>query len=329
MKKEKKVLKGVKVVDLFCGIGGFHQAFASFGANIIWASEWDEATAKVYEDNYNLKPFGDITKINEKDIPDHDILCAGFPCQAFSISGNQLGFEDTRGTLFFDVVRIAKEKKPKIVFLENVKNLVKHDKGNTLKVILSSLEEIGYTPYYKVLNALDYGVPQNRDRIYIVAIRKDLNVSSFEFPMKVNLEKHLENILEDNIKTKDFIINRNDVVLNKTKEASVNKPLRLGQVGKGGQGERIYSIKGCAITLSAYGGGIGAKTGLYKIEDDIRKLSPRECARLDGFPDTFKIPENKNLAYRQFGNSVVIDVLQSIIESIIQNDEILNTLVKK
>ena len=151
--EKREILKGVTVIYLFSGIGGFHLAFSAFGAKVIYASEWDKDAAEVYEKNFKIKPEGDITKIDAASIPDHDILCAGFPCQAFSISGKKEGFNDSRGTLFFDVARIVKEKQPKIVFLENVKNLEGHDNGRTLKVIISTLKELGYEPYYKVLNA--------------------------------------------------------------------------------------------------------------------------------------------------------------------------------
>ncbi len=325
MKQENACLNGIKVIDLFAGIGGFHLAFSSFGAEIVYACEWDKEAAKVYEENYGLKPVGDITKINEKDVPDHDIMCAGFPCQAFSISGNQRGFEDSRGTLFFDVVRIAKEKKPKIIFLENVKNLVRHDGGKTYEVIRNILDDIGYDVYGAVLDSANYGSAQSRKRVYVVCFRKDLGVKGFSFPEPVENHKYVEDILvKDN--TERYRIKRNDVVFNGIKERNVKKPLRIGTVNKGGQGERIYSTKGKAITLSAYGGGVGAKTGLYYDNGYIRKLSPRECARLQGFPDTFIIHGKESVAYRQFGNSVVVDVLQSIIEKIVENEDVMKWL---
>jgi len=319
MRIEQQTLNGFRVVDLFAGIGGFHQAVESFGAEVIYASEWDKDAAAVYETNYQMKPVGDITKIDEKTIPDHEILCAGFPCQAFSISGNRKGFEDSRGTLFFDVARIAKCKKPKILLLENVKNFEVHDGGNTLKVVLKTLDEIGYSAFYKVLDASQYGIPHSRKRIYFVCFRKDLGVTQFDFPKPIKLEKHVQDMLEGK-DAKAKVLNQKERPITIKKEAKKfdSKPIRIGTVGKGGQGERIYSPKGTAITLSAYGGGVGSKTGLYKIGTKVRKLTPRECARLQGFPDTFILPQNDNHAYKQFGNSVVIDVLQCLIESIIE-----------
>ena len=310
-------IKSLKFIDLFAGIGGFHIALSSLGGKAVFASEWDKEAALVYENNFSLKPEGDITKISEKSIPDHDILCAGFPCQAFSISGKQLGFEDSRGTLFFDVARIAKEKQPKIMFLENVKNLARHDNGKTLAVIKNTLDEIGYDVFDKVLDASKFGVPQSRKRIYIVCFRKDLKVKDFSFPKEEKVKKHVLDIVLPDSETTKYVIHRNDVKINNSiKETFSDAPLRIGTVNKGGQGERIYSPLGTAITLSAYGGGAGAKTGLYRINGRIRKLAPRECARLDGFPENFKIAEKDNIAYKQFGNSVFANQIFNINEDI-------------
>ena len=249
----------------------------------------------------------------EKSIPDHNILCAGFLCQSFSISGKQNGFNDTRGTLFFDVARIAKEKLPEVVFMENVKNFATHDDGNTLNVVKNTMQSIGYDFYYKVLNAKDFGIPQNRERIYMVCFRKDLNIKNFTFPTSTPIKNFVEDILVENEVTSHLVVNKEDInIKNIDITKNYNKPIRLGIVGKGGQGERIYSPKGIAITLSANGGGIFAKTGGYLINGKTRKLHPRECARLMGFPDSYKIHSSANQAYKQFGNSVVIDVLQFI-----------------
>lgn len=310
-------LKDIKVIDLFAGIGGFHLAFKSFGADVIYASEWDKDAADVYFDNFGITPTGDITKISADDIPDHDVLCAGFPCQAFSISGNQKGFDDSRGTLFFDVARIVKKKKPRLVFMENVKNFASHDNGRTLSVVKKTMEELGYSFFYDVLNAADYGVPQSRNRIYMLAFRDDLGVTKFTFPKPIPLEKIVKNVLLPKEITGKYEIIRNDVIMKQITEKKSTSPLRLGIVNKGGQGERIYSVLGTAITLSAYGGGVGAKTGIYLVDNKLRRLAPRECARLTGFPEGYKIAASDNIAYKQFGNSVVVDVLQFIIEEII------------
>lgn len=311
---EKRLLEGMTFIDLFAGLGGFRLALESLGAKCVYSNEWDEPVRKVYAKNFGDIPEGDITQVDERLIPDHDILCAGFPCQAFSISGKQRGFEDSRGTLFFDVARIVKEKKPKIVFMENVKNFATHDRGHTLEVVQATMEELGYTFNYKVLNAVNYGVPQKRERIYMVCFRKDLQVENFKYPKPFPLTRHVEDfLLEDEEMVKDLFVERPDMYFNDTVDDKYSdKTIRLGIVNKGGQGERIYSIKGIAITLSAYGGGIFAKTGGYFINGRSRKLHPRECARIMGYPDTYKICESSNQAYKQFGNSVVIDVLQFI-----------------
>ena len=321
---EEKTLNKYKFIDLFAGIGGFHYALSSFGAKCVFASEWDKYAAETYETNFNLKPHGDVTLIKENTIPNHDILCGGFPCQAFSISGKQKGFEDTRGTLFFDIARIISYHKPKIVFLENVKNLAKHDSGKTFQTILQTLDNLGYNVFSKVLNSSNFGLPQNRERVYIVGFEKSINSENFKFPENLNIPISLEDVLEDNPNDakiiersdieiyKDFYIEE-DIFGNRTLP---NKPIQIGKVNKGGQGERIYHPAGHAITLSAYGGGVGSKTGLYKINNRIRKLSTRECARIQGFPDSFIINPTQTQAYKQFGNSVSINVLQAIINQI-------------
>lgn len=315
---KEQSLKGYTFIDLFAGLGGFRLALESFGAKCVYSNEWDKPAQEVYAANFGDTPEGDITKVDEKLIPDHDILCAGFPCQAFSISGKQRGFEDSRGTLFFDVARIVKEKKPKVVFMENVKNFASHDEGRTLQVVKATMEELGYTFYYKVLNAVDYGVPQKRERIYMVCFRNDLNVTTFKYPKPFKLTRHVEDfLLDDEAMVKKLYVSRPDTYYNGVEDNTYSdKSIRLGIVNKGGQGERIYSTKGIAITLSAYGGGVFAKTGGYLVNGKPRKLHPRECARIMGYPDTYIMAKNTNQAYKQFGNSVVIDVLQYITEEI-------------
>lgn len=313
IKIKEKSLKGMTFIDLFAGLGGFRLALESCGAKCVYSNEWDKYAKEVYSINFNDTPDDDITQVNEKNIPNHDILCAGFPCQAFSISGKQRGFEDTRGTLFFDIVRIVKEKKPKVIFMENVKNFSTHDNGKTLEVVKNTIENLGYSFFSKILNSLDYGIPQKRERIYIVCFRNDLDINSFSFPKPFKLDVFIENILLPDCEVENLIINREDLLL-KDCEIKENqcKPIRIGSVGKGGQGERIYSPKGTAITLSAYGGGIFSKTGGYLINGKTRKLHPRECARIMGYPDSYKIHSSYAQAYKQFGNSVVVNVLQYI-----------------
>jgi DNA (cytosine-5)-methyltransferase 1 len=318
----KEKMRSVRLktfIDLFAGIGGFRIALESLGLDCVFSSEWDKYAQKTYYENFGENPAGDITKIDEKDIPSHDILCAGFPCQAFSISGKQKGFEDTRGTLFFDIARIAKYHRPKVLFLENVKNFERHNDGNTLKTVLRVLDELGYFTFYKILNASLYGVPTSRERIYFVCFRKDLGVPNFSFPEPTLDKIYLKDILERNIDFSEYEIRRKDIKLTKKGEQRPSlRPLQIGTMNNGGQGERIYSIQGHAITLSAYGGGAAAKTGAYLIDGKVRKLTPRECARLMGFPDDFKIPASRSQAYKQFGNSVAVPVLMKITKQILK-----------
>ena len=308
-----KNLQNLTSIDLCAGLGGFRLALESCGAKCIYSSEWDKYAQEVYQMNFGDLPEGDITLVDENDIPDHDILCAGFPCQAFSISGKRKGFEDSRGTLFFDVARIVKKKMPKVVFMENVRNFATHDEGNTLEVVKNTMMELGYSFYSDVLNSLHYGIPQKRERIYMVCFRNDLKVTDFRFPKPFKLQNYLENYLLPDEEVEHLVRTRDDLILNDTEvDNNADKSIRLGIVGKGGQGERIYSPKGIAITLSAHGGGAFAKTGGYLINGKTRRLHPRECARIMGFPDSYKLHPNNNQAYKQFGNSVVVNVLQYI-----------------
>ena len=316
--------KPLRFIDLFAGIGGFRQALESLGLECVFSSEWDPQAQQTYSANYGEIPHGDITKIDEVNIPKHEIICGGFPCQAFSISGKQKGFEDARGTLFFDVVRIAKLHQPSVLFLENVKNFASHDNGKTLKTVLSILDEIGYDVYYKVLNASHYGAPTSRERIYLVCFRKDLKITSFKFPEASTTKVSLQDYLDPDSETYKYVIQRDDITLREGVPLTPDllgsypqKPIRLGSIGKGGQGERIYSPLGHAITFSAYGGGAASKTGAYLINDKVRKLSPKECARVMGFGDKFIIPVSDSQAYKQFGNSVVVNVVKAIMSEIL------------
>ena len=293
-KTKSQSKKTFTFIDLFAGIGGFRYALEDFGGTCVFSSEWDGNSQDTYLKNFGELPHGDITKIKEKDIPEHDILCAGFPCQAFSVSGKRLGFKDVRGTLFFDVARIAKHHKPDVLFLENVKNFARHENGNTLKTILNVLDDIGYKPFFQILKSSDYGLPQARERIYIIAFKKDLRVEEFDFPKQISEIRVVNDILEKEA-PKDCYINRPDIKIygNEKKVIDPRRPLQIGTINNGGQGERIYSTYGAGITLSAYGGGVAGKTGAYLVEGHIRRLTPRECARVQGFPEWFKIPASK------------------------------------
>ena len=317
----------MKFIDLFAGIGGFRVALEKSGQNCVFSSEWDKYAQLTYKENFGETPHGDITQIDENSIPEHDILCGGFPCQAFSVSGKQAGFNDTRGTLFFDIARIVKKQKPKVIYLENVRNLYRHDNGKTLATVKTVLDDLNYHTFIEVLDSSNYGVPQHRERVYIICFRKDLNIENFEFPKPTFDKIFLEDVLEKNIDFSDFIVNRKDIKLIEEKlhltsdlfSTDFLKPIRVGTISKGGQGERIYSVKGHAITLSAYGGGVAGKTGAYLIDGVIRQLTPRECLRVQGFPESFKFPEGMSVSqmYKMCGNSVSVPVVEKIFKNIL------------
>lgn len=317
-----------KFVDLFAGIGGFRIALQNLGGKCVFTSEWDEYSKKTYYANFGEVPFGDITKIHETEIPDHDILAAGFPCQAFSIAGRREGFEDTRGTLFFDVARIIREKQPKAFFLENVKGLVNHDKGRTLKVILEILrKDLNYfVPEPQILNAKDFGVPQHRERIFIVGFRKDLEINSFGYPKPMNQTVTFADVKERNEVSPKYYLS--------SQYLKTLREHRKRHEGKGnGFGYIIINDDGIANAIVV--GGMGREKNL--VYDDrltdftpqtnikgtinreyIRKMTPREWARLQGFPDTFKIVVADTQAYKQFGNSVAVPAIQATANNILK-----------
>lgn len=307
-------------IDLFAGIGGMRIAFQNLGGKCVFSSEWDKFAQKTYEANFGEMPFGDITKIEEKNIPDHDILLAGFPCQSFSIAGKRGGFEDVRGTLFFNIASIIKEKRPKAFFLENVKGLVSHDGGKTLKIILDVLRnDLNYfVPEPEIINAKDFGVPQNRERIFIVGFRKDLGVTSFNYPRPINCTKTICDIIEETpVSTKYYLSTQYLKTLIEHKKRHENKG--------NGFGYEIIPEDGIANALVV--GGMGRERNLVvdnRITDftpvtnikgevnreGIRRMTPREWARLQGFPDKFIINVSDTQAYKQFGNSVAIPAVQ-------------------
>ena len=304
-------------IDLFAGIGGFRIALQRKGMKCVFSSEIDSHARKVYERNFNDIPSGDITEISEKDIPAHDILCAGFPCQAFSISGNSKGLSDPRGRLFYEIVRVARFHRPYVLILENVKNIITINNGNVIKTIEHKLNEIGYNVEYKHLNASFYGVPQKRERVYFICTRRDLeapNKLSFDKVKETNKKIYLKDILEDEVDS-NLIINRKDIFIDKSEKELALKPIRIGYVNKGGQGERIYSPNGHAITLSATGGGVGSKTGLYYINNKIRRLSLNECKEIMNF-DKNHIVSAGHQGYKQLGNAVIPSMIEKVYDSI-------------
>lgn len=306
-----------KFIDLFCGIGGFRLALEEKGLECAFSSDIDKTVQQTYYKNFKETPFGDIAEVPEKKIPPHDILCAGFPCQPFSISGNRQGINDDRGRLFYEIIRIANYHQPYVLLLENVKNILTIDGGNVIKSIEHKLSDIGYEVHRHVLNASHFGVPQARERVYFVCLRKDTK-SDYKLsykPPEPSLKKiFLDDILEKN-PDENLFINRDDIVVDLSERRKELKPIRIGHVNKGGQGERIYSPNGHAITISAYGGGVGAKTGLYLDNGRVRKLSVNECKSVMGFPKSHQLAEGRG-AYQQLGNAVIPAMISHVYDSI-------------
>ena len=279
--------KKFKYIDLFAGIGGFHIAMDNLGGECVFASEWDKDCRKTYTENFkstarniftsgqpNANFAGDITKVEPFEIPDHDVLCAGFPCQPFSQAGYQRGFDDTRGTLFFNIANILRSKKPKVAFLENVRGLFHHDNGKTFKVIQKTIEELGYDMYFKVIKASDFNVPQHRPRLYMVCFRKDLAHNTFDFPMPIELKTTM-----------------NDIFKGRT-ERKIGFTLRCGG-------------RGSAITDRRNWDG-------YIVDGVEKRITPTEGKRMQGFPEDFVFPVSQTAAMKQLGNSVAIPVIQAV-----------------
>lgn len=306
------MVKQFKFIDLFAGIGGIRIAFEKQGGTCVFTSEWDKFAKQTYETNFGEIPFGDITKIHEEDIPKHDILLAGFPCQPFSHAGLKRGFNDIRGTLFFDIARILKTRRPKMVLLENVKGFKNHDKGNTFKVVRQVLEDLGYEVHFQILNARDFGVPQNRERIYIVGIdRKRTLQIPFKFPSPLNNQTKVGDILENKVDPKYTI---SDKLWKGHK-----RRLREHRAKGNGFGYSLFdSDSPYTSTISARYYKDGSEILINQRGKNPRKLTPREAARLQGFPENFKIPVSDAQAYRQFGNSVAVPVVSAIAKQMIK-----------
>ena len=317
-------------IDLFAGIGGMRIAFQNLGGKCVFSSEIDEYAQQTYALNFGEIPDGDITKIDEKEIPNHDILVGGFPCQAFSIAGKRGGFNDTRGTLFFDVARIIKEKQPKAFFLENVKGLTNHRGGKTLATILNVLrKDLGYiVPEPQIMNAKNFGVPQNRERIFIVGFRADLGITAedFSYPEATDTTKCIKDIMEkEPVSAKYYLSTKYLKCLENHKQRNEAKG--------NGFGYEIKDVNGISNTIVT--GGMGRERNLIvdtRLKDftpvthiqgevnrkGIRKMTPREWARLQGFPDNFRIEVADVRAYKQFGNSVAIPAIQATAKNLIE-----------
>ncbi len=299
-----------KFIDLFAGIGGMRIPFDESGGKCVFSSEFDKFAQKTYEVNFDEEPYGDITLINENEIPDHDLLLAGFPCQPFSNAGLRKGFEETRGTLFFDIARILNHKKPNAFLLENVKALKSHDNGRTFETIISTLNNLGYnTLESTVLNSKNFGLPQNRERIFIVGFRNHIN---FKFPEDKNTETRLGNILQKRVKEKYTISDKLWASHRKRKKRYQEKGYGFGYSIF--HRDSVYSS-----TLSARYYKDGSEILIEQNNKNPRMLTPREASRLQGFPDDFQIPVSDNQAYKQFGNAVSVPVIREIAKNIIKN----------
>ena len=310
--------KKIRYIDLFCGLGAFHTAFnASPEFECVLACDINEGVRNIYKKNYNLEPKSDIRKLDINAMPDFEVLCAGFPCQPFSIAGNGDGFKDKeKGNLFFNILKIIDSKKPPMCILENVKNLKTHDNGKTYNTIEAELKKRGYLITSKVINAAEYGSPQARHRIFIVATKN----KSFRIPDGNNTQRPVSSIIDSSVDKNDVDLKRYTLVKKSDKENVFGKPNVLYDVvskasKKGGrQGERVYSIDSVGVTVCASSGGPGAKTGLYKVGDTVRRLTVKETLGMFGFPSTYKfdgIKDEDALFY--LGNSIVVDVVSAFV----------------
>ncbi len=294
-----------KTIDLFAGIGGIRLGFDNLGCKNVFSSEWDKSAQDMYEVNFGERPFGDINDIAPEDIPSHDILLAGFPCQPFSIAGKGLGFLDTRGTLFFNIEAILRAKMPEAFLLENVKRLISHDSGQTFGVILSRLRDLGYTVYYQVFNSLDFGLPQKRERVYIVGFKSNID---FSVPKPLGYYRPLSELLEDDANVPESYF------LSKTMRvkrfAALKKDPPMPSIWHENIGGNVSPLPySCALRA---GGSYN-----YLVVNGLRRLTSREMLRLQGFPDTFEI----NIPYSQLrkvaGNTVSVPVIQAIAKQMI------------
>lgn len=303
----------IRFIDLFAGIGGIRLPFDELGYRCVFSSEWDKAACTTYEANFHEYPHGDITKIDEKDIPQHDLLLAGFPCQAFSIMGKMKGFSDTRGTMFFEIERILSYHKPPFILLENVKQLTTHDKGRTFNTILGRLSSLGYHIKWKVLNAIDFGLPQKRERVIIVGFRDEKDCSLFDFGF-IHKDYNLADILEPEDRI-DKALFASDRIVIKRREKTVSKNVFYPSIWHENKAGNISVLDyACALRTGA--------SYNYLLVNGYRRPSSRELLRLQGFPDSYKIVVSHNEIRKQTGNSVAVPMIRVIAQKI---DNIIKT----
>ena len=334
MKKKRKKMSNsdFTFIDLFAGIGGMRIAFENAGGQCVYSSEWNKYSQQTYFANFGELPEGDITQVKAADIPDHDILVAGFPCQPFSIAGvskknsmgRATGFEDkTQGTLFFDVCRILKEKRPKAFLLENVKNLCSHDKGRTFKIIRESLDELGYEIFFEVLDGQQF-VPQHRERILIVGFDRARYMDNVAFQFDITPEiprPVMRDILDSEVDGKYTL---SDKLWNYLQNYAAKH-----RAAGNGFGYGIAPLDGISRTISARYYKDGSEILIAQKDKNPRRLTPRECARLQGFPDTFKIPVSDTQAYKQFGNSVVVPLMENVARLMVEKLKVLDSSVNQ
>lgn len=302
----------LRFIDLFSGIGGFHVALKEEGMECVFACDIDKKARESYYANFGLKPKADITEVDVEDIPSHDVLCAGFPCQSFSVSGNLESLNDKRGQLFFEIVRIAKHHNPQVLLLENVKNILQIDDGQVIKTIEEELDKAGYIMKYCLLNSSFFGVPQKRERVYFVCLKKDSPYTFSPPTYSVNEEIYLQDIMDTNPDSKLYL--KESYAINWTRKTTdcAMKPIRLGYINKGAQGDRVYSHKGHATTLLATSGGLGARTGLYTDNTGrVRKLSKVECKRIMGFNNSHVVSDGI-AGIMQLGNAVIPSIVRKV-----------------
>jgi DNA (cytosine-5)-methyltransferase 1 len=310
----------IRYVDLFCGLGAFHEAFKAHGGfECVFACDIDERVRRIYDANHGVMPEGDITKVDPSSLPDFDMVCAGFPCQSFSIAGLRKGFGDDRGNLFHDVLRFVDAKGPRVVVMENVKNLKGHDGGRTYSTIKGLLEGRGYRFSSMIMDSSRYGSPQCRQRIFMVATKG----APFEFPSRTFEQRSVSSIID--FSDSSSWNSRGYYLVTKNSSIRPFRPRILFDVHssatkKGGrQGERVYDIDGCGVTICASSGGPGAKTGLYKVGESIRRLNPVECLRMFGFSESYDFldsTDNQKIFY--LGNSIVVDVVRAMTPEILK-----------
>lgn len=313
-------MQKIKHISLFAGIGGIDLAFNNNDSETIWANEIDDTACKIYKFNFKNVELvkNDIRKINASNIPDFDILTAGFPCQSFSIMGKQLGFNDPRGNLFFEIIRIAKEKKPSVIFLENVKNLLIHDNGLTFSTICKSLTELGYKIKYKIMNAIEYGdIPQERERIYIVATNNFKIYNSFSFPDKIPLKNNINDIIDRKIKKDDSFYYIEDNKYFNILNTRIKDMEYIYRIDDSGIATRAWKL---CPTLKANIGTYHDRVPIIRDLHGIRKLSLYEYLLLQGFPKNYKLPDlSFKSIYKSIGNTVPVPVVKRIAKNIIQS----------